>query len=164
MQPRKNDPLADVKIIKKITDAPDLKEALIDVYEQKTHRDVASFAIALGEMTLQTAGLPPDAASDACFDIVRRWQRGEVKFQAARQVAFDIHRQAREEENPVRVKVLRTLGQIAATPHVKRHALIAADYAITLVNLLYPGDMARVRAMREAQLALMRTAVWEGMV
>jgi hypothetical protein len=45
-----------------------------------------------------------------------------VKFQAARDVAGMVLRLAREEKDPVRVKVLRVMAQVDNTPHVKRHA------------------------------------------
>ncbi|MGE5707479.1 MAG: putative immunity protein, partial [Bacteroidota bacterium] len=47
--------------------------------------------------------------------------------------------------------------QVAATPHVKRHALIASDYAITLINLMFPKNMEEVRKERNAQIALMQS-------
>lgn len=49
------------------------------------------------------------------------------------------------------------MGQVAATPHVKRHALIASDYAITLINLMYPKDLEEVRKERKIQIELMKS-------
>ena len=72
-------------------------------------------------------------------------------------MAFKIHRLAREEKDPVKTKVLRVMGQVAATPHVKRHALIASDYAITLINLLHPKNFAEVEKERTTQIALMKS-------
>ncbi|MDP4147067.1 MAG: hypothetical protein Q8936_21765, partial [Bacillota bacterium] len=92
-----------------------------------------------------------------CFEINLKWQDGKVKFQDARNVAFKINRLAREEKDPVRVKVLRAMGQVAATPHVKWHALIASDYAVTLINLLYPNDLDEVKKEREIQIGLMKS-------
>ena len=69
-----------------------------------------------------------------------------------------MHRLARMEKDPVKTKVLRVMGQVAATPHVKRHALIASDYAITLVNLLYPHNMDEVKKERFAQIEWMKNA------
>jgi hypothetical protein len=34
-----------------------------------------------------------------------------------------MHALAREEHDPIKVKVFRFLGQVAAIPHVKRHGL-----------------------------------------
>ena len=49
------------------------------------------------------------------------------------------------------------MGQVAATPHVKRHALIASDYAITLINLMYPKNRDEVRKERNIQIELMKS-------
>ena len=90
------------------------------------------------------------------IEINRLWQQKKVNFQAARQVAFKANRAAKEEKNPLKVKLLRVLGQVAATPHVRRHSLIASDYGITLINLMYPKDMKAVENERLYQIQLMK--------
>ena len=147
--------LEGVTIIKKLDDIPELKEKLISVYETKSHKDVSRYSLLLAEHVLTLSGMPRNETIESCFTVSRAWQEGLVKFQEARQVAFALHRLAREESDPVRVKVYRTLGQVAATPHVKRHALIASDYAIKLTNLLYPKNMDAVRKERETQILMM---------
>jgi hypothetical protein len=149
--------LEGVTIIKKLDDIPELKEALITVYETKSHKDVSRYSLLLAEHVLSLSGMPINETVDACFSVSRAWQEGTAKFQQARQVAFALHRLAREETNPVYVLVYRTLGQIAATPHVKRHALVASDYAVKLVNRMFPRDLDKVREMRETQIALMQS-------
>lgn len=149
--------LEGVTIIKKLDDIPELKETLISVYEAKNHKDVSRYSLLLAEHVLSLSGMPRNETVDACFSVSRAWQEGTAKFQQARQVAFALHRLAREETNPIYVLVYRTLGQIAATPHVKRHALVASDYAVKLVNRMFPRDLDKVREMRETQIALMQS-------
>lgn len=149
--------LEGVTIIKKLDDIPELKEKLIFIYETKSHKDVSRYTLLLAEHVLAMSGMPRNETVEACFTVSRAWQEGRAKFQEARQVAFALHRLAREETDPVFVVVYRTLGQIAATPHVKRHALVGSDYAVKLVNRMYPGDLEQVRAMREKQIALMES-------
>ena len=153
---KKSNDLDGVAIIKKLDDIPALKEILIAVYETKSHQDVSRYSLLLAEHILTLTHMQTNETIDACFTVSRAWQKGEAKFQEARQVAFALHRLAREETDPVRVKVYRTLGQVAATPHVKRHALVASDYAIKLINLLYPNDYDEVRKEREAQILMMQ--------
>ena len=148
--------LEGVTIIKKRDDVPELKEKLIAVYETKSHKDVSRFSLSLAEHVLELTQMPRNETIEACFTVSRAWQAGNAKFQEARQVAFALHRLAREEQNPVYVLCYRTLGQIAATPHVKRHALVACDYAVKLVNCMYPKDWEKVREMRETQIALLQ--------
>ena len=153
---KKGNDLDGVAIIKKLDDIPELKEKLIAIYETKSHRDVSRYSLLLAEHILNLTHMPTNETIDACFTVSRAWQKGEAKFQEARQVAFALHRLAREETDPVRVKVYRTLGQVAATPHVKRHALVASDYAIKLINILYPKDLNEVRKERETQILMMQ--------
>jgi hypothetical protein len=154
---KKDSYMGDVKIIKKIDDIPELKEQLIDIFESKSHRDISHYSLLLAEHILSLTNTPVDDAIAKCFDIVRKWQDGKAKFQEARQVAFMLHRLARMEKDPIKVKVLRVMGQVAATPHVKRHALIASDYAIKLINLMYPKKFEEVIKERKIQIELMKS-------
>jgi hypothetical protein len=149
--------LEGVAIIKKPDDIPELQEQLIAVYETKSHKDVSRYSLLLAEHVLSLSGMLRNETVEACFSVSRAWQEGNAKFQEARQVAFALHRLAREEPDPVFVLVYRTLGQIAATPHVKRHALVASDYAVKLVNRMFPHDMDKVREMRETQIVCMES-------
>ena len=149
--------LEGVSIIKKLDDVPELKEKLVALYETKSHKDVSRYSLLLAEHVLSLTGMPRNEIVESCFSVSRAWQEGHAKFQEARQVAFALHRLAREEADPIYVLVYRTLGQIVATPHVKRHALIASDYAVKLVNRMCPGDFEQARTMREQQIALLES-------
>ena len=111
----------------------------------------------MAEHILSLTNTPKDDAIEEALEINQKCQGGKAKFQDARAVAFKINALAREEKDPIKVKVLRVMGQVAATPHVKRHALIASDYAITLINIIYPKNMDEVRKEREIQIELMKS-------
>jgi len=159
MDKKKDSFMGDVGIIKKMDDIPELKDELIAVFDSKchSHKAISCYSLLLAQHILDITNTRYCDAINECFDINRKWQEGKAKFQEARQVAFKIHRLAREEKDPIKVKVLRVMGQVAATPHVKRHALIASDYAITLINLMYPKDMGEVRKERKIQIELMKS-------
>lgn len=146
-----------VGIIKKIDDIPELKVSLIDFSESKSHKQMSKYGLLLAEHILQISKIEKNSDIAECFEINLKWQEEKVKFQDARNVAFKMHTLAREEKDPVRVKVLRTMGQVAAVPHVKWHALIASDYAITLINLMYPNDLEEVKKERELQIELVKS-------
>jgi hypothetical protein len=55
------------------------------------------------------------------------------------------------------IKVLRIMAQVANTPHAHRRALIASDYAVALINLIYPKNLEEVRKEREIQIELMKS-------
>ncbi|ETA82235.1 putative immunity protein [Youngiibacter fragilis] len=158
MKDRKDSYLGDVGIIRKIDDIPELKEELIAIFDTKchSHKAISNYSILLAEHVLEITGMETDDNINECFDVIRKWQEGKAKFQDARNVAFRMHALAREERDPVRAKVYRVFGQVAATQHVKRHALIASDYAVKLINLLHPKDMEEVRKERDIQIGLMK--------
>lgn len=149
--------MGDVGIIKRIDDDPAMRAVLIALCTGKTHREVSQYAVLLAEHVLRITGTPMDEGLQACIDINRRWQGSDAHFQEARDVAGVLFARARAERDTVQAKLLRVMGQAAATPHVKRHALIASDYAVTMINAMHPGNMEAVREERRAQIAMMES-------
>lgn len=148
--------MGDVGIIKKIDDIPELKDELIAVFESKSKNDISRYGLLLVQHVLSLANVQLDAINE-CIDVNRRWQEGKATYQETRQAAAMIPDLARTEKDPMKAKVLRVMGQVALIPHVKRHALIASDYAITLINLMYPKNLEEVRKERKIQIELMKS-------
>lgn len=146
---------ANAGLIRKVDDIPELKQELITLGEIKTHKQMSKYAVLLAEHLLQFSGVERSCAIEECITINTNWQMGEATFQEARQVAGVVNSLARDEKDPVTVKVLRAMGQVAATPHVRWHALAASEYAIVVTNIMFPGDFDKVRAEREQQIAMM---------
>lgn len=142
-------------LIRKIDDLPELKYRLIMLGESKTHIEMSEYALLLGEHLLNISGIERSLAIEECFSVNIKWQNKEVKFQDALKVAGKMNRLARDEKNPIRAKVLRAMGQVAATPHVKWHALVVSEYAIVIINLLYPSNFDKIKEEREFQIELM---------
>jgi hypothetical protein len=159
MKNKQDSYLGDVSLPGKINDIPALKATLIAAFDAKSqdHKAISRYSVLLGTHVLEVTGVQHDATIDECFAVNEQWQAGTVPFQAARNVAGRLLRLAREEQNPLRVTVLRVMAQVANTPHVKRHALIASDYAIKAINVLYPHNSDEVRRERETQIALMES-------
>jgi hypothetical protein len=152
----KENVMAGVGLPGKIDDIPELKEELIDVFLTKSNKAISQYSVLLAEHIFNLANMQPGDEFRETVEINIKWQEGKVKFQEARNVAGRIFTMAREEKDPVKAKVLRALGQIAATPHVARHALIASDYAIKLVNLLYPKNFEEIKKERKSQIEMMK--------
>ena len=51
---------------------------------------------------------------------------------------------------------LRVVGQAVATGHMKEHAMVASDYAVKVVNLLYPNDIDAVKNERLWQISCLK--------
>ncbi|MGB4589067.1 MAG: putative immunity protein [Clostridiaceae bacterium] len=142
-------------LIRKIEDIPELKNMLITLSESKTHVEMSKYALLLAEHLLNMTGTERTEVIEDCFSVNIKWQNKEVKFQDALKVAGKLNTLAREEKNLIRAKVFRAMGQVAATPHVRWHALVVSEYAIVLINLLYPQNFDKVREEREFQIELM---------
>ena len=143
-------------LIRNTEDIPALKNELIALSERKTHLELSEYALLLAEHILSMSGVERSAEIEACFSIVAKWQDRKAKFQDALEVAGRINSLAREEKDMVKAKALRAMGQVAATPHVRWHALVASEYAIVMTNLMYPQNLDKVKEERELQIALMK--------
>jgi hypothetical protein len=116
----------------------------------------------LGKHVLEITNTEPCDAILESFAINERWLRGETgkgfaKFQVARDAAGKLLDLARGEKEPVKQKIYRVMAQIANSPHVKTHALWASDYAVKLINAMYPGNLNEVKKERKTQIALMKS-------
>ncbi|MDR0422663.1 MAG: hypothetical protein LBH72_06595 [Proteiniphilum sp.] len=153
-------------IFKKIGDIPALRIELEEIFNSKSHREMVAYCLLLGQHILEITGMKPCDEMAESFEINKKWLHGETgkgfaKFQPARNVAGKLLGLAREEKDPVRQKTYRVMAQIANSPHVKHHALWASDYAIKLINTMYPDNIDEVRRERTIQIALMKSVCEE---
>lgn len=145
------------RLVGKIDDTPELRDKFIEVYDTKNHKEIVRFCLALGRHLIDMTGFKPHDEIAASFKAMQSWLDGRTNYHEARNLSFEISRIARTEENPVKITFLRTMAQIAASPHVKYHGLWATDFAVTLVNKMHPNDMDQVRKEREKHLELIDT-------
>lgn len=134
------------RLVGKIQDISELRDEFISVYDTKSHQEVVRFCQVLGRHLLDTTG----------FEAMQEWLNGTTNYHKARNLSFAISRTARDEKDSIKIKFLRTMAQIAASPHVKYHGLWATDFAIALVNTMYPDDMSKVKREREKQVELVK--------
>ena len=126
------------------------------MFESKSKKDISRYGLLLVQHVLSLTNVQPCDAINECIDISRKWQEGKATYQETRQAAAMIPDLERAEKDPVKAKVLRVVGQVILIPHVKRHALIASEYAITLINFMYPKNLEEVRKERKIQIDLMK--------
>ena len=146
---------ANARLIRKIDDDLSLRSQLIQLAETKSHQALCDYGLALATHLIDLSQLQSSALTEACFTILHRWKNHEVPFQEALEIAGQFNDLARNEPDPIKVKAYRALGQIAAIPHVRWHALVASEYAIVMINLMYPGDKDRVTSKRQFQIDLL---------
>jgi hypothetical protein len=150
-------------IFKKIDDIPDLRIELEKIFDGKSHKEMAQYSLLLGRHILEMTNTEPCNEIVLGFELNQKWQIGEpekkgfAKFQGSRNAAGKILTLARDEKDPVKACVYRVMANVVNTPHVKNHALWASDYAIKLINKLYPNNFDEVKKEREIQINLMKS-------
>ncbi|MDR1939290.1 MAG: hypothetical protein LBQ40_00650 [Clostridiales bacterium] len=140
----------------KIDDIPELRSLFIAVYDAKSHKDAARFCLLYGGRLLALTGFEPCQEIIRAFAAIEEWLDGKANYQKARSIGGELYDLARNEKDGVRARFYRTTAQIACVPHVKYHALWAADFAVTLINRIYPGNMEAVREERQGQIELIK--------
>ncbi len=79
---------------------------------------------------------------------------GNVSAYELRQAGFLAQKLSQQAKSPVSKYAARVFAQAVATAHMRDHAIVSADYAVKVVNLLSPDDIEAVRKEREKQIAL----------
>ncbi|GHV75078.1 hypothetical protein AGMMS49940_23800 [Spirochaetia bacterium] len=123
---------------------------------------MVKYSVLLGKHILKITNTDPCREINECFDIIKKWQNGETgkgfaKFQVARDVADKLLKLAHDEKDPIKEKIYRVMAQVTNTPHVKNHALWDSDYAIKLINKMYPNNFEEIKKEREIQIELMKS-------
>ena len=79
---------------------------------------------------------------------------GRASAYELRQAGFLAQQLSQQAKSPVSKYAARVFAQAVATAHMRGHAIVSADYAVKVVNLLSPADIVAVRKEREKQMAL----------
>ena len=140
----------------KIDDIPELRNEFIAIYDTKDHKQVVRFCLALGQHLLDITGFEPCDEIPASFTAMQEWLDDKTNYHKSRNLSFEISRIARTEKDPIKMKFLQTMSQTVASPHVKYHGLWATDFAVTLVNKMYPDNLDEVQKEREKQIKLLK--------
>jgi len=107
-----------------------LRARLIETSEQLSHRQMVIYVIALCQHVAADLGFSDDSVLQETIIINKRWLAGEITFKEARAYAGIPMKYSREASDEAPRLFIRMLHQAAVTPHVKRHALIASDFAL----------------------------------
>ena len=138
----------------KIYDNAELRDELDALYGTSNQVILAHWALLLAKHILDFAGIDystNDVILDG-FNISQEWQNGQAKVHDVRQSGFRIHQLAKQAEDIVQRTVYRVVGQSVAVGHMAEHAMVASDYAVKIVNLLFPDDGVAVTAERQWQI------------
>lgn len=143
----------------KIFDTVELRKILDDAYEKSSQVTLCKYALSLATHILTT--IEYDDMNHPIirngFAVNKRWQIGKACMHDVRQAGFQIHQFAKSSQNIVTQTALRVVGQAVSAGHMPEHAMVASDYAIKVINLLFPDDVNAVRQERLWQIAQLKS-------
>lgn len=142
----------------KISDDIELRRILDDEYEKSSQVKLCKHALLLATHILTTIAYDDldNLTIKEGYAVNESWQKGDARMHDVRQAGFRIHQLAKNSQNIVTQTALRVVGQAVAAGHMPEHAMVASDYAIKVINLLFPDDVNAVKQERLWQIENLR--------
>lgn len=142
----------------KISDHIGLHRILDDEYEKSSQVKLCKYALLLATHILTTIEYDDmdNPTIKVGYAMNESWQNGNARVQDVRKAGLQIHQLARNSQNIVTQTALRVVGHAVATGHMSEHAMVASDYAIKVINLLFPNDINAVKQERLWQIKNLR--------
>lgn len=138
----------------KIVDNIELRKILDNEYEKSTQIKLCKYALLLAAHILTIINYD-DMNNPIITDgyaVNENWQKGTARMYDVRQAGFQIHQLAKNAQDIVVQTSLRVVGQAVATGHMREHAMVASDYAIKVINLLFSNNVNAVERERLWQI------------
>lgn len=145
----------------KLLDDGAMRNILDDLYESSTQIEICQYALQLAKhiLILVDKQYINHPLIQEGFHMNELWQNGDARMHDVRQIGFKIHKMAKECDDVVQQTAFRVVGQAVATGHMKEHGMVASDYAIKVINLLYPNDIAAVSKERQWQIECIKSVI-----
>lgn len=139
----------------KIHDNSEIRKEIDNLYSITDHKLIAKWAIEIAKHILLIANIDYHAIPEIIegFIVNEYWQNDDARMYDVRQAGFKIHKLARlYNDNEVKKYALRVVGQAVSSGHMKEHAIVASDYAIKFINIMYNNNLEKVTEERNWQL------------
>lgn len=138
----------------KIVDNDEIRSRIDKIYEELDQVVLAKWSLEMAKHVIEITNLDVNKYPEINegFKIIELWQSNQARMYDVRQVGFKIHKTAREQNDEVIKNVFRVIGQAVGSGHMKEHSMVAGDYAVKVINLMYSNNMDKVNAERNWQL------------
>lgn len=142
----------------KISDDIQLRKLLDEEYEKSSQIKLCKYALLLATHILTTIDYKDmdNSVIQTGYAVNESWQNGNARMYDVRQAGFGIHQLAKNCKDIITQTALRVVGQAVATGHMREHAMVASDYSIKVINLLFPNDTDAVKQERLWQIEHLR--------
>lgn len=127
----------------KIEDDIKGRENIDQEYEKTDQVILAKWSLCMAQHILELVQIPYTTIPQvvAGLAVNEAWQRKKARMHEVRQAGFQVHALARSATDPIISSAYRVTGQAIGSGHMREHAMVASDYAIKVINLLYPHHL-----------------------
>ncbi len=138
----------------RIPDDTELRARLVQEYEDASQVQLCRYALKLAAriLTLVDGSMLDHDTVREGFRINEQRQKGSARVHDVRQASFRIHQLAKASGDVTVCTALRAAGHAVAAAHMNEHAMVASDYAVKVISLLYPGRTEAIRNERLQQI------------
>lgn len=137
-----------------IKDNSALRREIDELYENMDQISLARWSLSIAKHILQVVDIDYESIDEivAGFNVNELWQNKKAGIHNVRQAGFKIHKIARACDSEIKKTALRVAGHAVGSGHMKEHAMVASDYAVKTIGLIYPKNMEAITLEREWQL------------
>lgn len=138
----------------KIKDDDELRAQIDSLHERMSQIVLAKWSIKIARHIIETVGIDENKYPEIRegFAVNEMWQAENARMHDVRQAGLKIHKLAREQIDEITKCAFRVIGHAVACGHMKEHAMVASDYAVKVITILYKNDLAKVQEERNFQL------------
>lgn len=142
------------KVKIKIKDDEKLREEIDKVYQTSSRQILAKWAVNTAIRIMEKAGIDYSCINEVQEGIRVNglWQKGQARIYDVRQIALRVNSLCKTAATEIEKTVLRTAMHAIASGHMGEHSIVASDYAVKAINLIYQNDPCAISREREAQL------------
>jgi hypothetical protein len=143
-----------------ITDDTKRREQFIVAFDQCTKDDIVRFGLRYIAHLFLLTGLDRPEEVNLTIASLERWLDKKTNFHESRNISYRaLIKKAQVEQDITKELLYKTLAQITCIPHVKFHGLWASDFAIKLINHLFPNNVKAIESARQQQIEILKCEI-----
>lgn len=141
----------------KIEDNDILRQELIKIYYESSKDILCKYGLNIISHVLKYVNLKntEKLVIDDSIKVINNFIMNKATIHNIREMAFQVHRLARRNSNVIETTCLRVIGHSISISHMKEHAIVASDYSIKLINIIY-NDQEHIIKERQWQIKTLK--------
>lgn len=145
----------------KVNDLSEKREQLEWILYKMPHKQLVKWAIKNARAFLNFIDIGDDHLKDSIIrettEALYKRMDGEISAYHIRNAGFLANKLGQMSKSDLSKYSARVFAQAIATGHMRGHAIVSSDYAIKVINILFPNNMVKIQEERDRQIELANT-------